>query len=47
MFPLRMRSDLKKGVEMEIVIQETFQREEKDENWLWNLRFGWRFEFVS
>ena len=40
MFPLQMRADLKKGVEMAAVTQETFQREAKDENWLWNLRFG-------
>ena len=30
MVPLRMRADLKKGVEMVAVTQETFQREEKD-----------------
>ena len=40
MFPLRMREDLKNGEEMAVVTQEAFQREEKDENWLWHLRFG-------
>ena len=40
MFPLRMRADLKNGKEMAAVTQEVFQREIKDENWLWNLRFG-------
>ena len=40
MFPLRMRADLKNGEEMAAVTQEAFQREEKDENWLWQLRFG-------
>ena len=40
MFPLKMRVDLKKGVEMAAVTQEKFQREAKDENWLWHLRFG-------
>ena len=39
MFPLRMRENLKKGVEMTVVTQETFQREAKGENWLWHLRF--------
>ena len=32
MFSLRMREDLKKGVTMAAVTQETFQREAKDEN---------------
>ena len=40
MFPLKMRADLKKGDDMAAVTQETFQREAKDENWLWHLRFG-------
>ena len=40
MFPLKMRADLKKGAEMVAAIEETYQREEKDENWLWHLRFG-------
>ena len=40
MFPLKMRADLKKGAAMAAMTQETFQREAKDENWLWNLRFG-------
>ena len=40
MFPLKMRVDLKKEEEMAAVSHETFQREAKDENWLWNLRFG-------
>ena len=40
MFPLRMRVDLKNEEEMAVVTQEAFQREEKYENWLWNLRFG-------
>ena len=39
MFPLKMRADLKKGVAMVEVTQGTFQREAKDENWLWHLRF--------
>ena len=34
MLPIKMRADLKKGVAMAVVTQETFQREEKDENWL-------------
>ena len=50
MFPLKMREDLKKGVEMAAVTQETFQREAKDENWLWHLRFGhlnfWGLNFL-
>ena len=40
MFPLKMREDLKNGEEMVAVTQEAFQREAKDENWLWHLRFG-------
>ena len=40
MFPLRIRANLRKGDEMAVVTQETFQREAKDENWLWHLRFG-------
>ena len=40
MFPLKMRVDLKKGDAMETVTQETFQREAKDEKWLWHLRSG-------
>ena len=40
MFPLKMSADLKKGAAMAVVTQEAFQREENDENWLWNLRFG-------
>ena len=39
MFPLKMREDLRKRDEMAAVTQETFQRKEKDENWLWHLRF--------
>ena len=39
-FPLKMRANLKKGVAMAAVTQETFQREAQDENWLLNLRFG-------
>ena len=40
MFPLKMRVDLKKGDAIATVTQETYQREAKDENWLWHLRFG-------
>ena len=40
MFPLKMRANLKKGAEVTTLTQETFQREEKDENWLWHLIFG-------
>ena len=32
MFPLKMRANLKKGEEMAVVAQETFQREAKDKN---------------
>ena len=39
MFPLRMRADLKNEEEIAAVTQEAFQREEKDENWLWHLIF--------
>eukprot|EP00253_Pinus_taeda_P035659 PITA_35659 len=40
MFPLRIKADLKDGVEIVAVTQEAFQSEPKDENWLWHLRFG-------
>ena len=39
MFPLKMRADLKKGDAIAAMTKETFQREAKDENWLWHLRF--------
>lgn len=39
MFPLKMRAELKKGVAMIVVTQETYQREEKDEKWFWNFIF--------
>ena len=39
-FPLKMRADLKKGAAMVAMTQETFQREENDENWLWHSTFG-------
>eukprot|EP00253_Pinus_taeda_P031937 PITA_31937 len=37
MFPLRIKADLKDGVEIAAVTQEAFQSEPKDENWLWHL----------
>ena len=41
MFPLKLNTDLKgKGKNVAAVTQEAFQKEEKDENWLWHLRFG-------
>jgi len=41
MFPLKLNIDLKgKGKNVAAVTQEAFQKEEKDENWLWHLRFG-------
>eukprot|EP00253_Pinus_taeda_P003252 PITA_03252 len=40
MFSLRIKVDLKDGVEIAAVTQEAFQSEPKDENWLWHLRFG-------
>eukprot|EP00253_Pinus_taeda_P028517 PITA_28517 len=40
MFPLRIKVDLKDGVEIAAVTQEAYQSEPKDENWLWHLRFG-------
>ena len=41
MFPLKLNTDLKgKGKNVAVVTQEVFQKEVKDENWLWHLRFG-------
>eukprot|EP00253_Pinus_taeda_P022060 PITA_22060 len=40
MFPLRIRADLKNKNEIAAVMQEAFQSQPKDENWLWHLRFG-------
>ena len=40
MFPLKLTTYLRKGAAMVVVTQETYQKEEKDENWLWHLRFG-------
>ena len=41
MFPLKPNTDLNgKGNSIAAVTQEAFQKEEKDENWLWHLRFG-------
>ena len=41
MFPLKLNTDLKgKGKNVAAVTQEVFQKEVKDENWLWHLRFG-------
>ena len=34
---LKMRANLKKGAAMEAVTQRSYQREAKDENWLWHL----------
>ena len=40
MFPLRIRAYLKNKEVIAAVTQEAFQSVPKDENWLWNLRFG-------
>ena len=41
MFPLKLNTDLKgKGKNVAAVTLEVFQKEVKDENWLWHLRFG-------
>ena len=40
MFPLKIRSDLKEGGVVAAVTEEIFQKEVKDKNWLWHLRFG-------
>ena len=41
MFPLKLNADLKgKRNNVAVVTQEVFQKEVKDENWLWHLRFG-------
>ena len=40
MFPLKLRIYLKEGGVVATITKEVFQEEVKDENWLWNLRFG-------
>lgn len=39
-FPLKLKADLKEGRTIVAITQEVLQEQVKDENWLWNLRFG-------